>query len=73
MGHRGDARCDDRVVDHPVESRGNWMRSSFWRRTAAVLALIIGVGVGASTAPASAQTTHSAHTGGTVQSADWWW
>jgi hypothetical protein len=50
------------------------MRGTFWRRAAAVLALVLGIGVAAPAAQASATPTHgvgSTHAV-TVQS-DWWW
>lgn len=47
------------------------MRWTFWRRTAAALAVIVGVGVGASGAPASAKPVHTVNS--TVHNADWWW
>jgi photosystem II stability/assembly factor-like uncharacterized protein len=44
------------------------MRGRSWRRAIAVLAVLVGFGVGASTVPAAAATPHTI-----VRSADWWW
>jgi hypothetical protein len=53
------------------------MRWSFWRRTLTALALIAGIGVGAS-APATAQPVTSHTSASAVRTihaldADWWW
>jgi hypothetical protein len=47
------------------------MRWLNWRRVVAVIALVVGVGVGMSTTPASADVhTAGAHTNSPP---DWWW
>ncbi|HKC27130.1 MAG TPA: hypothetical protein VKB75_03870 [Jatrophihabitans sp.] len=48
------------------------MRWTSWRRAVAVAAMLVGIGVGASTVPASAAPSHvTAHS--TSSLADWWW
>ena len=48
------------------------MRWLKWRRAVAIIAAVVGLGVGVSTGPASATPSH--RSGGTVQTAnDWWW
>lgn len=51
------------------------MRWLNWRRAIAVIAMVVGVGVGVSATPASAVPNHT--DGGTVYSnsstQDWWW
>jgi hypothetical protein len=56
------------------------MRIRFWRRVAAIVALVAGVGVVAPVADASAATTVQStstvqHSGAQTQSvySDWWW
>jgi hypothetical protein len=57
------------------------MRNRFWRRIAATLALIVGLGVAAPVASASAATSTSATSVAPASSApshgmvayDWWW
>jgi hypothetical protein len=48
------------------------MRWTSWRRVVAVAAMLVGIGVGASTAPASATPAHAV-TNQTSSLADWWW
>lgn len=48
------------------------MGKTFWRRMAAALAVIVGVGVGASSVPASAHTPH-AQRAVMHANVDWWW
>jgi hypothetical protein len=48
------------------------MRWTRWRRAIAVVALLMGVGVGASTVPASAAPMN-AHNGPSVTTLDFWW
>jgi uncharacterized membrane protein YcjF (UPF0283 family) len=54
------------------------MRSSFWRRAMAAAAVLIGLGVGASTTATAAtpKAAHAVAAHGTVHStslSDWWW
>jgi hypothetical protein len=46
------------------------MRWTAWRRAAAILAVIVGVGLGASSVPASAAPTAGA---AQTSASDWWW
>jgi hypothetical protein len=46
------------------------MRRVNWRRAIALIAMVVGIGVGASTTPASA-AVHS-HQSSAVNSLDWW-
>jgi hypothetical protein len=48
------------------------MRWLNWRRAAAMIAMVVGIGVGASTTPASA-VPHHQNSGSTVHVNDWWW
>jgi hypothetical protein len=50
------------------------MRWTFWRRAAAVLAVIVGVGIGASGVSASAASVGSpGHATSKNAPNDWWW
>jgi hypothetical protein len=50
------------------------MRWLNWRRTLALIAMVAGIGVGVSTAPASA-TTHNHEASSVAPNGlnDWWW
>jgi hypothetical protein len=49
------------------------MRWTSWRRAVAALALILGIGVGASTVPASADPGTHAENSKSANLLDYWW